>query len=167
MVQEHCIYCALYFYYYDVSSTSDHQALGPRGWEALQRTEQPIPTVALLPSDSWLLDSAGTAGSESCALSVRRPLLVSHGWCPWLSLNEGVPETQLREDHRGTWGRWVGTSVLWWTRRPVIRPLCPEGADCRRQMVSPLGWWAPARGSESTLDHFGGSSSHPRATKSE
>ena len=36
MIQEHCIYCALYFYYYDVSSTSDHQALGPRGWEPMR-----------------------------------------------------------------------------------------------------------------------------------
>ena len=29
----HCIYWALYFYYY-TSSTSDHQALDPRGWES-------------------------------------------------------------------------------------------------------------------------------------
>ena len=26
------IYCELYFYYYYISSTSDHQALDPRGW---------------------------------------------------------------------------------------------------------------------------------------
>ena len=29
MVQVHCIYCALYFYYYCISSSSDHQALDP------------------------------------------------------------------------------------------------------------------------------------------
>ena len=29
------IYCALYFYYYYISSTSDRQALYPRGWEPL------------------------------------------------------------------------------------------------------------------------------------
>ena len=30
MIQEHYIYCVLYFYYYYVSSISDHQALGPK-----------------------------------------------------------------------------------------------------------------------------------------
>ena len=33
MVQGRYISGALYFYYYDISSTSYHQALGPRGWE--------------------------------------------------------------------------------------------------------------------------------------
>ena len=31
MIQAHYIYCALYFHYYYISSTSDHQALNPRG----------------------------------------------------------------------------------------------------------------------------------------
>ena len=31
MIQAHNIYCALYSYYYCISSTSDHQALDPRG----------------------------------------------------------------------------------------------------------------------------------------
>ena len=35
MIQAHYIYCALYFYYYYISSTSDHQALDPRGWGPL------------------------------------------------------------------------------------------------------------------------------------
>ena len=35
MIQVHCIYCALYFYYYCVSSTSDHQALDRRHWGLL------------------------------------------------------------------------------------------------------------------------------------
>ena len=30
MIQVHCIYFALYFYYYCISSTSDHQALDRR-----------------------------------------------------------------------------------------------------------------------------------------
>ena len=29
MIQAHCIYCALYFYYYYISSTFEHQALDP------------------------------------------------------------------------------------------------------------------------------------------
>ena len=32
IIQGHYIYCALYFYYYYLSSTSDHQALDWRGW---------------------------------------------------------------------------------------------------------------------------------------
>ena len=35
MIQTNCIYCVLYFYYYSISSTSDHQGLDPRGWEPL------------------------------------------------------------------------------------------------------------------------------------
>ena len=31
-IQAHYICCALYFYYDDISSTVDHQALGCRGW---------------------------------------------------------------------------------------------------------------------------------------
>ena len=31
MIQVHYIYCALYFYYYYISSTSDHQAFDPKG----------------------------------------------------------------------------------------------------------------------------------------
>ena len=34
MIQEHCIYCVLYFYRY-INSTSDHWALDPGGWEPL------------------------------------------------------------------------------------------------------------------------------------
>ena len=32
MIQAHYIYCALYFSFYYICSTSDHQALDPRGW---------------------------------------------------------------------------------------------------------------------------------------
>ena len=32
MIQAHYIYCALYFFYYYISYTSDHQALDPRVW---------------------------------------------------------------------------------------------------------------------------------------
>ena len=31
LIQVNYVYCALYFYYYYISSTSDHQALDPRG----------------------------------------------------------------------------------------------------------------------------------------
>ena len=35
MIQVRDIYCALYFYYYYISSTSDRQALDPGGWGRL------------------------------------------------------------------------------------------------------------------------------------
>ena len=35
MIKAHYIYCALYFYYYYISSTSDRQALDPGGWGLL------------------------------------------------------------------------------------------------------------------------------------
>ena len=35
MIQVPYIYCALYFCYYYISSTSDHQALDPGGWGPL------------------------------------------------------------------------------------------------------------------------------------
>ena len=35
IIQAHYIYCELYFYYYYVSTTSDHQTLEPRGWRPL------------------------------------------------------------------------------------------------------------------------------------
>ena len=40
MIQTRYIYCAFYFYYY-ISSTSDHQALGPRGWGPLHKRVSP------------------------------------------------------------------------------------------------------------------------------
>ena len=35
MIRAYSIYCALYFYYCYISSTSDHQVLAPRGWRPL------------------------------------------------------------------------------------------------------------------------------------
>ena len=35
MIHSHYIYYSLYFYYYYINSTSDHQALDPRGWGLL------------------------------------------------------------------------------------------------------------------------------------
>ena len=32
IIQAHYIYCALYFYYYYIKSTSGHQVLDPGGW---------------------------------------------------------------------------------------------------------------------------------------
>ena len=32
MIQAHYTYCAFYFYFYYISSPSDHEALDPQGW---------------------------------------------------------------------------------------------------------------------------------------
>ena len=45
MIQVHYIYCALYFYYYYISSTSDHEALDSRGWGCLLQS-QSVSSVA-------------------------------------------------------------------------------------------------------------------------
>ena len=37
MIQGHYVSCALYLYYYYISSTLDHQALDPRGWGPLYK----------------------------------------------------------------------------------------------------------------------------------
>ena len=50
MTQAHEIYCALYFYYYYISSTSDHQALDPGGWGPLPQTMTCRPSWAV---PSW------------------------------------------------------------------------------------------------------------------
>ena len=61
MIQGHCIYCALYFYYYYISFTSDCQAPDPGGWGPLlkgHRTpalcwEDFIPSTALRLPEPW------------------------------------------------------------------------------------------------------------------
>ena len=42
MTQAHYIYCALYFYYNYISSTSRYQALDPGAWGPLQKSEREI-----------------------------------------------------------------------------------------------------------------------------
>ena len=37
MIQAHCISRALYFYYYYISPTTEHQALDPRDWDLCLR----------------------------------------------------------------------------------------------------------------------------------
>ena len=41
MIQGHYIYCALYFYYYYISSISDHRALDPDSWGSLGQATYP------------------------------------------------------------------------------------------------------------------------------
>ena len=50
MSQSRYIYCALYFYHYYTSSTSDHQALDPRGWEPLPLNITPESSASLSPA---------------------------------------------------------------------------------------------------------------------
>ena len=51
MIEARQIYCALYFYHYYISSTSDHQALDLRGWALLDYVTPIIFTVTpIVPS---------------------------------------------------------------------------------------------------------------------
>lgn len=81
---------------------------------------------------SLLSPSCGLCGHSSLWVmcSCASPAVVTWSRSFGSSLNEGITETQLRRDHRGPWvkagRRWLGTSVLWWTRRLTICPPCPE-----------------------------------------
>ena len=48
MIQGYYTYCALYFYSYYISSTSDHQALDPGGWRSLLFRIQAIDACVLM-----------------------------------------------------------------------------------------------------------------------
>jgi len=49
MIQVHSIYCALCFYYYSISSPSDHQALDPGTWGLLPYPISPFHTTTSYP----------------------------------------------------------------------------------------------------------------------
>ena len=62
MIQAHYMYCALYFYYYYINSTSGHQALDPEdpyfmAWAFLRATV--LLTMGIqsffFPKESWIL----------------------------------------------------------------------------------------------------------------
>ena len=59
MIQEHYIYCALYFCYYSINSTSDDQALDPGGWG--------IPEITLLRTEEKSLFRDRGQGQRSLA----------------------------------------------------------------------------------------------------
>ena len=58
MIQVCYIYCALYFCYYYISSTSDHQALDPGGWRppliwcSITYQVDPPSTISFTPQNS-------------------------------------------------------------------------------------------------------------------
>jgi len=49
MIQAHDTYCALYFYYYYISPSSDHQVLDARGWGPCSRSLHPFPLASHFP----------------------------------------------------------------------------------------------------------------------
>ena len=59
MIQEHYIYCALYFCDYSINSTSDDQALDPGGWG--------IPEITLLRTEEKSLFRDRGQGQRSLA----------------------------------------------------------------------------------------------------
>ena len=75
MIQVHYIYCALYFYYYYISCTSDHRALDPGGWRPWPTTQgatEPHPTQV------WVLIIAFPKSTHSWCWSVKVPSRSGH-----------------------------------------------------------------------------------------
>ena len=75
MVQVHYVYCALYFYYYYISCTSDHRALDPGGWRPWPTTQgatEPHPTQV------WVLIIAFPKSTHSWCWSVKVPSRSGH-----------------------------------------------------------------------------------------
>ena len=73
MVQMHYIYCAIYFYYYYISFTSDQQALDPQGWGLLLHNE--------LTTESKLLSRALERG---CGSPTLLPVSRRHSLATWV-----------------------------------------------------------------------------------
>ena len=74
MIQVLYIYCALHFYYYYISSTSDHQALAPRSWGPL----------GLMEGRAYPSEARSWSKSPKCAADTsrtwRQSLLSGGGW---------------------------------------------------------------------------------------
>ena len=76
MIQAHYIYCALYSYYYCISSTSDHQALDPRGWKPLSQDKA---LGCLRQTLAAIKSKAGNDSKQQKGQMVRLPR-TSSGW---------------------------------------------------------------------------------------
>lgn len=66
MIQAHCLYCALSFYYYDINSTSDHRALDLGGWghllpsiQAFESLDETVLLPEILSSTIFHTDAPG------------------------------------------------------------------------------------------------------------
>lgn len=79
VIQMHYIYCALYFYFYCISSTSDHQALDPGGWEPLSQDK----TLGCLHQTLAVMKSKVGNDSKQQRDQMARLPGTSSGWeCP-------------------------------------------------------------------------------------
>ena len=121
MIQAHYIYCALYFYYCCIGSTSDHWALDPRGRGPLVLGTDNVRTELLTQSPSHhrsccfsldqvegqpLLTSSSVLWARSCTciFSGYQSLLCLQGGPPWSCM---VPFRKCQ----GPCVRWKGPSL--------------------------------------------------------
>ena len=98
IIQAHYMYCALYFCYYYISSTSDHQAVDPRGWgpltyRILGKCSSGLPWVGGEEAHTWsqlsfivvlgegphklrfaISHQSGLVNSVPCLFTFKRPL---------------------------------------------------------------------------------------------
>ena len=146
MIQVHYIYCALYFYYFYISSTSDHQALYPGG----------LGTHAL---KDWLIHSlnainlAISHSMRALSLTIRNTRkkyshFLSSPWGSWLpshkKMRMEVISTKLLLKHTPThmlhgWTRCLTTRV--WTEIIAKVPLIlqvPLGHHLHELEIAPL-----------------------------
>ena len=65
VIQMHYIYGALYFYYY-ISSTSDHQALDPGGWDPCSKGQGGVSQVCLREREAEKKGILKLVGSVCC-----------------------------------------------------------------------------------------------------
>ena len=136
MIQVHYIYYALYFYYYHISSTSDHQALDPGGWGPLEQITPKLTRVV------W---------NNKCLSSHTVSETWDSGWHSWILAQPSL-KSQLWEDPlpslltcslAAVGSRWLWASLL----VPGAPPECPlmglwqpasrEGGSQERKCVSP------------------------------
>ena len=66
MIQARCSYCALYFSFCCISSTSDHQAFDPAGWGPLLREPDAYLSPIFPSGGPGGADTGGTYSSCSC-----------------------------------------------------------------------------------------------------
>ena len=139
MIKVHYIYYALYFYYYHISSTSDHQALDPGGWGPLEQITPKLTRVV------W-----NNKRSSSRMVSETW----DSGWHPWVLAQAslevsavGRPSAQLAHLSVGSGGllpaggftpRPRGPS--WVSSHGTATACFPGGREPREKMCEPLRW---------------------------
>ena len=127
MIWAHYIYCALYFYYYYISSTSGHQALHPGGWGPL----------GLIPSLCFAMRSPRPQSKFSVNICKPSDWLLGpqfHSMGFPCGAGSEEPACQCMRHKRLRFSPWVGK--IPWRRRMKSTPVfLPGGSHGPRSLV--------------------------------